>query len=105
MSEHDIGFAGEMKYCRNKELTVSNKVLHYLLAGLAVVASDTCGQLEVAQQAPGAVFTYASGQPQSLANVINGLLSNSGTLRVAKSKALKAAEQTFCWERQAPKLI
>src|SRR5579863_1723638 len=31
IAEHDIGFAGEMKYCRNKDLTVSNKLLQYLL--------------------------------------------------------------------------
>ena len=65
VAEHDIGFAGEMKYCRNKEVTVSNKILHYLLGGLAVVASDTAGQCEVAAQAPGAVELYRVGQPAS----------------------------------------
>ena len=44
IAEHDIGFAGEMRYCKSKELTVSNKILHYLLGGLAVIASDTAGQ-------------------------------------------------------------
>ena len=34
IAEHDIGFAGEMKYCRSRDLTVTNKILHYLLAGL-----------------------------------------------------------------------
>ena len=41
IAEHDIGFAGEMKYCKSRDLTITNKILHYLLAGLAVVASDT----------------------------------------------------------------
>jgi len=53
VSEHDIGFAGEVPYCRNKNLTVSNKVLQYLLGGLAVVASDTAGQRAPGGQRPG----------------------------------------------------
>src|SRR5262249_26701195 len=37
IAEHDIGFAGEQRYCRSRDLTVTNKILHYLLGGLAVV--------------------------------------------------------------------
>jgi len=44
IAEHDIGFAGEMPHCRSRDLTVTNKILQYLLAGLAVVASGTAGQ-------------------------------------------------------------
>ena len=42
IAEHDIGFAGETPLIRSKDLTVSNKILYYLLAGLAVVASEYC---------------------------------------------------------------
>jgi glycosyltransferase involved in cell wall biosynthesis len=105
IAEHDIGFAGEMKNCENRNLTVTNKILQYLLAGLAVVASDTAGQREVAEQANGAVKIYKSGDPESLASQINDLLDWPEKLRAAKSAALKAAETTFCWERQAPVLL
>jgi glycosyltransferase involved in cell wall biosynthesis len=99
ISEHDIGFAGEMKYCASRQLTVTNKILHYLLGGLAVVASDTAGQREVAVQAPGAVFLYQGGDPASLAMQLNQLLASSERLRRAQAEALEAARQTFCWER------
>jgi glycosyltransferase involved in cell wall biosynthesis len=105
IAEHDIGFAGERPYCRNKDLTVSNKILHYLLAGLAVVASDTAGQKEVAAQADGAVKIYPSGDPVALAKQLNELLGSANTLKTAKAAALIAAEQTFCWERQVPRLL
>ena len=105
IAEHDIGFAGEMKYCRSRDLTVTNKILHYLLAGLAVVASDTVGQCEVAEQACGAVRIYPSGDPQALAEKLNALLASTDELQSAKAAALKAAEQTFCWERQSPVLL
>jgi glycosyltransferase involved in cell wall biosynthesis len=105
IAEHDIGFAGEMKYCRSRELTVTNKVLHYLLAGLAVIASDTEGQMEVAAQAPGAVLVYPSRSPLKLAELLNQLLASRDLLGAAKAAALRAAKQSFCWEKEAPTLV
>jgi glycosyltransferase involved in cell wall biosynthesis len=105
IAEHDIGFAGEMKYCRSRDLTVTNKILHYLLAGLAVVASDTAGQREVADQAHGAVRIYPSGDSLALAAQLNALLASAEELQTAKAAALKAAEQTYCWEHQVPVLL
>jgi hypothetical protein len=105
IAEHDIGFAGEEKYCRNRDLTITNKILHYLLGGLAVIASDTAGHQEVARQAVGAVRLYASGNPSALAQELNSLLANPELLCGTKAAALSAAERTFCWEKAAPVLI
>ena len=65
-----------MKFCRSRNLTVTNKILHYLLGGLAVIASDTAGHQEVARRAVGGVRIYPSGNPEALANELNSLLSN-----------------------------
>ena len=105
ISEHDIGLAGETQYCLSRDLTVTNKILHYLLAGLAVVASETSGQEEVAQQAPAAVSTYPVGNSLALAERINELLDSKYRLRAAQEAALQAAQSTFCWERQEARLV
>jgi glycosyltransferase involved in cell wall biosynthesis len=105
IAEHDIGFAGETPLIRSRDLTVTNKILYYLLAGLAVVASETTGQREVAMQAPGGVFLYPSGDASALAARLDALLGSAGTLRQAKATALDAAERTFCWERQERVLL
>jgi glycosyltransferase involved in cell wall biosynthesis len=105
IAEHDIGFAGELTYCRSRDLTVTNKILHYLLGGLAVVASNTTGQREVAKQSEGAVFLYPPGDSYSLAATINMLLASTEKLNHAKACALEAAQQTFCWERQEKILL
>jgi glycosyltransferase involved in cell wall biosynthesis len=105
IAEHDIGLAGEQTYCRSRDLTVTNKILHYLLGGLAVVASDTAGQREIAAQSLGAVQLYRVGDPAALAEQLNKLLISPEQLRKSKADALRAAEQIFCWERQAPVLI
>ena len=105
IAEHDLGFAGEQKYCLSRDLTVTNKMLHYLLGGLAVVASDTVGQREVASLANGGVIIYRSGDSQHLASQLNRLLSSPDELSNAKKAALVAAAETFCWEKQAPTLL
>lgn len=105
IAEHDIGFAGEMKFCQSRNLTITNKILQYLLAGLAVVASDTVGQTEVAEDAHGAVSLYPSGDSIRLANLVNELLSTPKLLADKKQAALISAKEKFCWERQIPKLL
>jgi glycosyltransferase involved in cell wall biosynthesis len=105
IAEHDIGFAGESRLCRSRDLTVTNKILHYMLAGLAVVASDTSGQREVAARAPGAIRIYPSGDPYALASELNALLASEKALDACKAAALAAAERGFCWERQIPLLM
>jgi glycosyltransferase involved in cell wall biosynthesis len=105
IAEHDVGFAGEMPYCRSRDLTVTNKILHYLLGGLAVVASDTTGQREVAMQAKDAVAVYQSGNPAALAHALDGLLASHALLAHAKSTALQIARNCLCWEGQERTLL
>lgn len=105
ISEHDIGFAGEQKFCRSRDLTVTNKILHYLLGGLAVIASDTAGQREIAARANHGVRIYPTGGCAALASELNALLCSKEALAAAKAAALKSAEEEFSWERQAPVLL
>jgi glycosyltransferase involved in cell wall biosynthesis len=103
--EHDMGFAGDIPHCENRDLTITNKILQYLLAGLAVVASDTRGHREVAQRATAAVSMFTAADPRSLAATLNALLSDPERLSRARADALEAAERHFCWERSAPVLL
>ncbi len=105
IAEHDIGFAGEMKYCRSRNLTVTNKLFQYLLGGLAVIASDTEGQREIAAAAPEAVSLYPSGNAQALAAALNRLLDSREALLRSKAASLRAAEEKFCWEKCASYLV
>ncbi|MEO8198257.1 MAG: glycosyl transferase family 1 [Thermoanaerobaculia bacterium] len=105
IAEHDIGFAGERTDVRSRDLTVTNKILHYLLGGLAVVASATSGQREVAHLAPGAVHLYPAGDVASLAASLNALLTSRDLLESSKRAALRAARETLCWESQEERLL
>ena len=105
IAEHDIGFAGEMTSPPSRNLTVTNKLMQYLQGGLAVVASETSGQLEVKRNASGAIRLYRVGDASDLAAQLNFFLSSASEREAAKRVALKAASETFSWESQAPILL
>ena len=105
IAEHDIGLALDLTVPQSRDLTVTNKILHYLLGGLAVVASDTSGQAEIAAAAPHAVRLFRCGDATALAEQLNLLLTDPALLADAKAAALAVAKSHFCWERQAPILL
>ena len=102
IAEHDIGYAGEPKTPPNKNLTISNKLFQYLQSGLAVIASDTKGQMEAAQKAGGAVQLYVAGSVDSLRRILIPLLRNSSKITHMKTDAWKAGER-LSWANEALK--
>lgn len=65
ISEFDIGLAVEQQVNDSRNLTITNKMLQYLQAGIKVIASDTEGQKEVAAYFPKAVKIVENGDPAS----------------------------------------
>ena len=102
IAEHDIGFAGEPKTPPNKDLTISNKFFQYLQIGLAVIASDTKGQMEAAKEAGSAIQLYAAGSVDSLKSILIPILVNHCKVAQMKSDAWKAGAR-LSWENEAVK--
>jgi len=105
IAEHDIGVSLDPSAPHNRNLTVTNKILQYMQAGLAIVATSTLGQLEVAAQASAAVRLCSSGDAADLAEKLTQLLTHPAALEEAKRASLAAARDRFCWEKTAPLLI
>ena len=105
IAAHDIGLALEQYEPDSRNLTVTNKILHYLLGGLAVVATDTAGQQEVAEAAGSAVRLCPPNDPERLARHIRAFIDTEDSLTRAQQDALQVARRTFCWEQQIPTLI
>ena len=105
IAAHDIGLALELDYPRSKSCTISNKILQYLNAGVAVVASDTLGQREVLANAPGAGVLASLFQTGELAAQLDRILASRPLLDSMKRAARRAAIETYCWEREAPRLL
>jgi glycosyltransferase involved in cell wall biosynthesis len=105
IAEHDIGLALEVPYCLNKQFTISNKLFQYLQAGLAVIATDTVGQREVFSRSPAIGQLVPNNNPLAVAQAIEYLLTQPHQLVSAKAAALEAAQEIFCWEKQANALV
>lgn len=105
IARHDIGFALEETEPANKNLTISNKILQYLNAGLTIVASKTAGHREVLQGTPDAGILVDTGNSVQFTKTLDDLLSNPDALRKRQQAARKLAEDKYCWEKEAPKLL
>lgn len=98
LGEHDIGYCGELSDCASRHLTITNKVFEYMRAGLAIVASDTAGQKEVAATAPEAVRIFPQGDAVALADMLRPLIEDADVRRSAALASVTALEQHFSWE-------
>jgi glycosyltransferase involved in cell wall biosynthesis len=104
-AEHDIGLALEQPVTENRALCVTNKLFTYMLAGLAVVATDTPGQRAVMAEARGAGLLYRAGRPDELAERLRTLLCNPSQLAACQAAAWEAADQRFNWEVESKGLV
>jgi hypothetical protein len=71
-ARHHVGLCLERRGCRNHDLTVSNKIFDYHMAGLAVVASDLPGLRGVIERSGGGLL-FAPGAVESLTGKIQML--------------------------------
>ncbi|MBL9216330.1 MAG: glycosyltransferase [Opitutaceae bacterium] len=104
IARHDLGLALEDATPDSRNLTISNKILQYLGAGLGVLATDTAGQREVLAAAPAAGLLVSLADPAALAAQLDELLADPARLAALGRAARRAAEQTYCWERESGRL-
>lgn len=106
IAQHDVGLALECRTIPNRDLTITNKILQYLNAGIAVIATPTKGQREVFQNYPDVgIMLHEDENTQSNAVLIDDFLSNRGQLQHMQNAARKAAEQTYCWEVESSRFL
>jgi glycosyltransferase involved in cell wall biosynthesis len=104
-AEHDIGLAIEPGHNANNAATCSNKLFLYLLAGLAVAATDTAGQQRIMKTMPDVGFLYAPGDYRALAARLQDYVDRPELLARAKQAALAQARGRWNWEREREQLL
>jgi glycosyltransferase involved in cell wall biosynthesis len=104
IARHDLGLALEESSPESRRLTITNKILQYLNAGLAVLASDTAGQQEVFARTPGIGALVQLNSTASIAQALSTLLSSPETLHRARLQARALARSHYNWEREAERL-
>jgi glycosyltransferase involved in cell wall biosynthesis len=105
LAEFDLGLALEPHWPLNRNITITNKILQYLNAGLAVIATDTAGQQEVMRAAPDCGLLITAHETTEYALKLDALLGDPPRLRAMQRAARASAEREFCWEHDAPRLL
>jgi len=105
LAQADIGLALELRQPPNHDLTTSNKIFYYLGAGLAVLATPTAGQREVFAAAPGIGWLADFSDRAASTALLGRVCGDRAGLRRAQADARAAAETTFRWEIEGPRLL
>jgi glycosyltransferase involved in cell wall biosynthesis len=104
-AEFDVGVGSEIPYCFNRDICLTNKIFTYLLAGNALVLSDTKAQSRFLEEHPGIGMLYKHDHPESLAAVLRFYAVNRVTLSNHQKSARELAEKKLNWEVESKKLI
>ncbi len=104
IARHDVGLALEANNCLNRDLTITNKILQYLNAGLAIVVTPTAGQREVLAHDPAAGILLEA-DPSANAAALDRLIGDPARLQASQGAARRLAETHYCWEHESRTLL
>jgi glycosyltransferase involved in cell wall biosynthesis len=96
--QYDVGLCLEPGFSPNNRLALSNKSFTYLLAGLAVVFTDTPGQRPLALDLGEGAILYQPGDIESLAQRLRLWAEDGEKLLCARRAAWEAARRRWHWE-------
>jgi glycosyltransferase involved in cell wall biosynthesis len=102
---YDVGFVGETGKTQNRQIALTNKQFTYLLAGIPAVLSDIPAHREFATEAQDAAFLFRNGDPASLAEVLDKLLSDPARLEESRKAAYAMAQSRFNWDAESALLL
>lgn len=104
-AQHDVGLALEVGETQNRRIAVTNKILNYFLAGLAIAATDVPGQRAILANTPEAGFLFTPGDVVSLTKRLRAWIDEPQALRAAKASSLHLGISRYCWDKEKEKLL
>lgn len=105
VAQHDVGLALEVPYCRNKDLTASNKLFDYLRGGLAVIATDTRGQHEAMSAGAPVGSIVPPADAQALARAMQSCIDDRAQAQQLRQNARAMARDTWDFARFEPVIV
>ncbi len=100
----DIGVMAYLPDLLNYKYASPNKVFEYMMAGLAIAASDL-PEIRGIIEETGSGVLFDPYDPKSIASAINKLISDEELLRSAQRNARRAAREKYNWEKESQKLL
>lgn len=103
-AEADIGVVPYLPVNLNNKYSTPNKLFEYMMAGLAIAASDLPEIGRIIEETGSGVL-FDPYDPKSIGSAINRLISDEELLRSAQSNARRAAKEKYNWEKESQKLL
>lgn len=97
-ARYDAGLSLEQGHVKSRGLCLTNKAFTYMLAGLAVVLTDTPGQRPLASDMGEGALLYAPGDAVALAAGLKRWAEDKRLLARARAAAWRAARRRWHWE-------
>jgi glycosyltransferase involved in cell wall biosynthesis len=97
-SMHHIGLASEYVHNLNRDLCLTNKLFMYLLAGNAIVATDTSAQKTFLEDNQGIGLLYEQEDAVDLSRVLKNYIDNPELLDNHRKKSLKSGKTKYNWD-------
>ena len=104
-AQHDIGLALETGKDENNKLALSNKIFTYLLAGNAIIFSETKAQYNFYLENSKIGHIYKTGNIVALKKILFSYLNNLNVLQKKKEDSFKLGSEKFNWEIEYRKFI
>jgi len=95
--DYHVGLALEILDPPNRAICLTNKAFTYILAGLAVVFTDTPGQRGLAGDLGPGAFLYSPGDIEALAQALRLWATSPTKLLAARRAAWAAARRRWHW--------
>jgi glycosyltransferase involved in cell wall biosynthesis len=97
-SKHHIGLASEYSHNVNRNQCLTNKIFIYLLAGNALVLSNTQAQKDFLNENPNIGSMYEQNSVEELTSVLKSYLADPQLLLSHRLNALELAKRKYNWE-------
>ena len=104
-AQHDIGLALETGKDENNNLALSNKIFTYLLAGNAIIFSETKAQYGFYLENSEIGNIYKTGNIVALKKILFSYLNNLNVLKKKKEDSFKLGREKLNWEMENRKFI
>ena len=100
-AEHDVGLALEITAKTNNQLCLANKIFTYLLAGNAIIFSNTNAHQLFWKQHKEIGYLYTSGNISELKQILADIMENPMQLIASKKSSLDLAMIKYNWEMES----
>jgi glycosyltransferase involved in cell wall biosynthesis len=100
-AQHHIGLAVEVPHILNREICLTNKLFMYLLAGNAVILSNTKAQARILATYPGIGNMYEQADVEQLTRLLKRYIGDPQLLHQQREESLRLGKEELNWEKES----